>query len=96
MKRNAPTMLGDLLSEYLATEGLLTPLNQHRLVEAWPRIAGAAVAEQTTEAYIQGQHLCVHILSPAMRNNLSMQRSALVRRLNAAVGAPVITDIRFV
>ncbi len=96
MKRSRPELIGQVLGQYLAEEGLLTPLNQYRVVEAWPQIAGPAAAAQTTEAYVQGQSLCLHIVSPALRHTLTLQRSALVRRLNEAVGAQVIVDIRFV
>jgi len=37
----------------------------------------------------------VHLTSPALRADLSMQRKEFVKRLNEHVGNQVITDIRF-
>ena len=49
----------------------------------------------TGEKFIRNQTLYVKILNPALRADLSMGRSLLVRRLNEKVGAQVIVDIRF-
>ena len=84
-----------MLKHYLREEGLETPLLQHRLIEAWEEVAGKTVAKYTTEKYIQNQTLFVKISNPALRQDLSMMRSQLVRRLNEKVESMVISDIRF-
>jgi hypothetical protein len=38
--------------------------------------------------------LFVKITNPALRQDLSMMRAQLVKRLNAVVGSSVITDVR--
>ena len=75
--------------------GLETPLLQKRLVEAWPEVAGEAIARYTTSAVIRNQTLFVRLGVPALRADLSMRRQEFVQRLNAHVGAQVISDIRF-
>ena len=75
--------------------GLETPLLQKRLIDAWPEVAGEAVARYTNTVTIRNQTLYVHLSVPALRADLSMQRQELVQRLNAHVGAQVISDIRF-
>jgi len=75
--------------------GLETPLLQKRLVDAWPEVAGEAIARLTTSVSIQNQTLVVKTSVPALRADLSMRRRELVQQLNAHVGAQVITDIRF-
>ncbi len=85
----------DLVLRNLRQQGLETPLLQRRLVEAWPMVAGPAVARYTREACIRNQTLFVSLSSPALRADLSMRRADFVRRLNAAVGNRVIVDIRF-
>lgn len=79
----------------LREQGLETPLNQKRLVEAWPEVAGPVIARYTLNTYIYNQTLYVRLSNPALRADLSMQRSELTRRLNEAVGEQVITDVRF-
>lgn len=87
--------LGDLVRRNLREQGLETPLLQKRLLAAWPEVAGAAVARYTLNTYIQNQTLVVHLASPALRSELSMQRRQWVARLNDYVGSQVIADIRF-
>ena len=84
-----------LLMRNLRAQGLETPLLQKRLVDAWPEVAGEAIARYTLNTYIQNQTLVVHLSMPALRADLSMRRQEFVNRLNAHVGEQVITDIRF-
>ena len=87
--------IDSLVLRNLRALGLETPLLQKRLVEAWPEVAGEAIARYTDSVHIQNQTLWVHLTIPALRADLSMRRQELVRRLNAHVGGQVISDIRF-
>lgn len=93
-KRNVQP-IKDLVLRNLRVQGLETPLLQMRLVKSWPAVAGPTVALYTRETYIQNQTLVVRLTRPALRTELSMQRTELVRRLNEAVGEQVIADIIF-
>jgi predicted nucleic acid-binding Zn ribbon protein len=53
------------------------------------------IAGYTREVNIRNQTLFVHLTSPALRADISMMRSELVKKLNAHVGSQVIADIRF-
>ena len=81
--------------QVLREQGLETPLNQKRLVEAWPEVVGPVIARYTLNAYIYNQTLYVRLSNPALRADLSMRRTELTQQLNAAVGEQVITDVRF-
>ncbi len=86
--------LDELLNRFLREEGLETPLLQQRVVNAWEQVAGPMVARYTTEKFVKNQMLFVKITNPALRQDLSMMRAQLVKRLNAAVGSSVVTDVR--
>ena len=86
--------LDELLNSFLREEGLETPLLQQRVVNAWEQVAGPMVARYTTEKFVKNQMLFVKITNPALRQDLSMMRAQLVKRLNAVVGSSVITDVR--
>ena len=81
--------------QVLREQGLETPLNQKRLVDSWPEVAGPIVARYTLNTYIYNQTLYVRLSNPALRSDLSMRRQELTEKLNAAVGEQVITDVRF-
>ena len=86
--------LGEILMKLLRDEGLETPLQQKRLIDAWETGAVAMVARYTTEKFIKNQTLFVKITNPALRQDLAMMRTQLMRRLNEQVGALVITEIK--
>lgn len=94
MKRNNAEPIGKLIQQFLRQESLESPLNEQRLLDAWPQVLGP-MATYTTELYIRNQVLYVHLTSAALRQELMMGRELLVRNLNKIVGATVITNIIF-
>lgn len=86
--------IDEILQQFMRQEGLETPLQQKRLLDSWEMVTGATVARYTGEKYIKNQTLHVKITNPALRQDLSMMRSQLIKRLNGEVGAMVIADIR--
>lgn len=95
MKRNNAEPIGKLIRAYLRQESLESPLNEHRLINAWTEVLGPTIASYTREIFIKNQVLHVHLTSAALRQELMMGRELLVRNLNAHVGAQVITNIIF-
>lgn len=95
MRRSKAEPLTTLVGEYLRLEGLETPLNQHRLVDAWPTVVGPTIARYTAEAFIKNQTLYVKLKSAALKSDLMMGRANLVAQLNQHIGAQVIADIVF-
>ena len=95
MFRREDKNIKELILKNLREQGLETPLLQKRLMEAWPTVAGEMIARYTDGVSIRNQTLYVHLTNPALRQDLSMQRSDYVKRLNAYVGSQVIADIRF-
>jgi len=86
--------IDDILAQFLRQEGLETPLSQRRLIDSWESVTGKNVADYTGEKYIKNQTLYVKINNPSLRQDLSMMRAQLVKRLNDSVGAQIITDVR--
>ena len=95
MKRNDAQSIGQLIRAYLRQESLESPLNERRLVNAWPEVVGPAIASYTDGLFVRNQTLFVHLTSSALRQELMMGRDLLVRNLNKHVGAQVITNIVF-
>lgn len=94
MKRNDAEQIGKLIQQYLRRESLESPLNEQRLLDAWPQVLGPA-ANYTDNLFIRNQVLYVHLKSAALRQELMMGRELLIRALNEKVGATVITNIIF-
>lgn len=94
MFRREVKPLGDILQQFIRRQGLETPLLQRRAVDAWESVTGHVVAQYTREKFIKNQVLFVKIDNPALRQDLSMMRTQLTRRINEAVGSTVISDVR--
>lgn len=92
-KRQVQT-LDDILQVVLREQGLETPLQQKRLIDNWQQVTGVVVARYTQEIFIKNQTLFVKITNAALRQDLLMMRSQLVKRLNESVGALVIVDVK--
>lgn len=93
MKKTDSEPVGGVILQYLREYGLETPLNEHRLIQAWDKVLGPAVSRYTKELRIYNQVLFVTITSAALRNELMLRRTELVTRLNVEAGAQVITQI---
>lgn len=93
MRKTESEKVGGVILQYLREMGLETPLNEHRLINAWDIVLGPAVSKYTKDLKIYNQVLFVTVSSAALRNELMMRRTELVARLNAQVGAQVITQI---
>lgn len=92
-KRQVQT-LDDIIQVVLREQGLETPLLQKRLIDNWQQVTGVVVARYTQEKFIKNQTLFVKITNTALRQDLLMMRSQLVKRLNESVGALVIVDVK--
>lgn len=95
MRRNNAEQIGDVIRFFLRQQGLESPLNEYRLVQAWGDVVGPAMARYTSNLYIKNQTLHVHLTSAVLRQELMMARELLVKNLNQQVGAQVIVDIHF-
>ena len=95
MRRRKALPLGEIIRHYLRQEGLETPLNEVRAINAWPEVAGPLVARLTGDVSFRQGTLYVKITRPSLRQDLMMERSFLISKVNAAVGAQVVQNIVF-
>lgn len=94
MFKRYPQNISDITQQFLRENSLETPLLSRRLIASWTDIVPIA-ADYTDKVEIRNQTLWVKLSSPALRNDLMMQRTEIARQLNAKVGAFIIKDIRF-
>ena len=95
MRKNNAEQIGDVIRKFFRQNGLESPLNEYRLVEAWKDVVGPTITRYTSDLYIKNQTLYVHLTSSVLRQELMMGREILVKNLNNQVGAQVIVNIVF-
>lgn len=90
-----PISLGNLLGNVIADLGIARKLDEARIVDAWPVIAGDAIGRATTSVWVKGSTLYVKLGSAAWRHELHLQREAWRDRLNRHLGKDLVREIRF-
>ena len=94
MFRRDVKKLDDVLARFLRVSGLETPLLQRRLIDSWGEVMGPVIAKYTEQVFISNQTLMVKINNSALRAELSMMRTQIVRLLNHHIGVMVIADVK--
>jgi predicted nucleic acid-binding Zn ribbon protein len=95
MRKKNTELLSDVILQVLKEQHLDKPLNEKRLIDAWPLILGASIMKYTSEIYIKNRVLYVNLSSSVLRHDLFMSREEIKNSLNKQVGAEVIVDINF-
>lgn len=95
MFRQHPIQVQSLVDLIVRRNGLETPLMQKRLLDSWDEVVGSVGARYTVDKVIRNQTLFVSLNSPALRADLSMRKTMLIKELNERAGGQVIADIRF-
>jgi predicted nucleic acid-binding Zn ribbon protein len=87
--------LGDAIREMIEAYGLKGKLSEANLVGSWENVVGKMIARHTKDLYIKRKKLFVKIDSPALKNELTYNRTTLMEALNEAAGGKVIEEIVF-
>ena len=95
MRKSNTERIDTVIQQFMRINGIETPYNQYRLIQAWPQVMGKVIERYTGNLFIKNQTLHVQITSPAVKQNLLMEHRSLARKLNEFVGAQVIEDIHF-
>jgi predicted nucleic acid-binding Zn ribbon protein len=95
VKKSNEILLKDAIEAFLKENNLESKLNETRLIGAWEEVTGKLVARHTNQMYVKDRVLFVKVDSAALREELSYQRSKLIKKLNKAAGIEAIDDIRF-
>jgi molybdopterin synthase catalytic subunit len=70
-------------------------MNHVKVINAWEKVMGPAVAHRTVEIKIMDQTLVVTLSSSSLRQELFMAKEKIIESLNEEVKAKVITEIVF-
>lgn len=95
MKRTDPKSIGEIMNEALEMTGMTQSFNEQRLCSLWPEIVGPHINRLTIRRFVDSGTFHVYLTSAPLKNELQFNRQQLVAALNRAVGADVITDIKF-
>ncbi|MDQ3047457.1 MAG: DUF721 domain-containing protein [Bacteroidota bacterium] len=93
MSRNNEHTLKEVIEQMMKAYKLDDKLAERKLIGSWESVMGAMIANHTKDLYIKHKQLFVTLDSSALRNELSLAKSKIVKMLNEAAGGEVITDV---
>ena len=95
MKRTEALQIGEIIDSYIRQEHLETAMNEQKASYVLADVVGYGINRYTISRSVHNGVMTVRLSSATLRNELMMNRSLLIKRINEAVGAPVITEIIF-
>ena len=93
-KKHQTHSIGELIAQFIQGTEAETVLMERKVIQLWPEVMGQAVANLTGEIEMKRGVLYVHIHSAALRAQLFEYRFDVVRKLNEAINAQFVKDIR--
>lgn len=93
MSKHNEHSLKDAIDLLLKTYKLDDRLAEKRLISSWESVMGVMIAKHTTDIYIKHQQLFVTLDSAALRNELVLAKSKIVKMLNDSVGREIINEV---
>jgi predicted nucleic acid-binding Zn ribbon protein len=75
--------------------GIDRAVNEYTVVASWAEIVGERIANISTAQRIENGVLLVSVATAPWRNELSMQRHEIIRKLNEHAGEEIVKEIRF-
>lgn len=96
LRNNKLEKAGLSIQKVLQEHKLLLPYKMYQAKRDWPKIAGAQIAKYSYILEFQGTVALIAVLNPVYMSYLFMYKKKLIEALNAYIGRPAVTEIRFV
>lgn len=94
-RRSNISRVGGMLKSTMQGLGIQEKILEQKAIANWRSVVGKQIAASTTPESIREGTLFVCCKSSMWSSELSLHKNDIVKRLNAAVGKPVVKDIRF-
>ncbi len=95
IKRDNQYSLKEAIDALIRAYGFHDKLLETTLIGSWDKVVGGVYAAHTLYLKVKDRTLFVQMDAPALRQELSMQKSKLIQKLNAQTGEKTIDDIVF-
>ena len=95
MERRKTVHISEIIQELLKKNNMKSRLDETTITQKWEEVVGKTMAKYTRKVYVNKGILYVEVISSVVRNELVMNRSILIERLNDVTGCETIKDIIF-
>ena len=93
MKKDNSQKIGDIINKLMKNPKLSIKLDKIDAIEAWQEIIGKPLHKYIKEQKIYKGILYVKIKSSVVWNELSYEKSKLIKKINDKIGKDIISDI---
>lgn len=93
MKRTKAQPIGVLLDNLFKSPDVARKIAEGSLPHIWREVTGEVVAASTRQVRFVRGTLYIHVASSILRNELMMQREALVRSINKKLEMELIKSV---
>lgn len=87
--------VGEAIEELIAQLGIKKKLHEQDAFVVWDEAVGERIAKVATPTRMLRGVLIVSVKSGVWRNELSMRKREIVRRINELLGGEIVKDIKF-
>ena len=93
MQRKNEQSIGEILRQYLRMTQLENHVFEGRIASVWLEVLGPQITHETERIHLRQGTLYVTLRSPALKNDILMQRSRIRVSLNEKLGAEIIKNV---
>jgi len=93
-RENKVQDLGNALKNMFSEFSLEKKFGETELVQSWEQLVGPSISSRTGKLYVKNSVLYVEVLSAPLKNELTLSKSALLKRVEDTFGKAVIKDIK--
>ncbi len=93
MRRTEPQRIGAFIDELFKSPNIAAKIAEGSLPNTWREVVGEMIAAQTRQVRLVKGTLYVHVQSGVVRQELMLQRMALVNALNAKAGMAIVKNL---
>lgn len=95
MERRESQSIGDILRLALQENCMQDHLDGFKAAEAWHEIMGDPLSAQCGKPVVKEGIMTVGVPNAALRHELAMSRSRIIRAINERLAKQVVSEIRF-
>jgi len=93
---NEYSFLGGAIKDLLGAYKLDNKLLEREAVKAWDKVAGSLITKYTSKVFIKGGVLFVKIDSSVIKNEVSYEKSHIIKEINKICGTEVVKEIKLI
>ena len=87
--------IGSALKKLIKMKGLSAGLVQQKAIDVWEEVVGRAISQNTETVSVEKRVLTIKTRNATWRQELQLQKTNIIRKLNKKLNKNIIKDIRF-